>query len=262
MDLGATTAGRLAEITGLTSGAVTRVIDRLEQAGYVRRVPDPADRRRVIVEVVPEKVAAIQSTLGRIGEAGARGDRPLHRRAARADRRLPDPHGADHARRSDDAPREPRGGIGGRVFVRAFRAARWPDERSTAHPIGPVRGSPAPRSDAGRALSRGVRGRDAAGPSPRRARHRPVPRPPVRLAEAKGDARSQLDDPMDDRDRRRRPARRGRPPRDRTGPVRADRRDRADPARARAAAWRGRDQARRRRSNRPPRAPAGQCRFA
>jgi DNA-binding MarR family transcriptional regulator len=71
MELGATTAGRLAELTGLTSGAVTRVIDRLEQAGYVRRVPDPADRRRVIVEVVPEKVAAIQSTLGRIGEAGA-----------------------------------------------------------------------------------------------------------------------------------------------------------------------------------------------
>ena len=34
------------------------MIDRLEQAGYVRRVPDPADRRRVIVEVVPEKIAA------------------------------------------------------------------------------------------------------------------------------------------------------------------------------------------------------------
>ena len=55
IDMGATTAGRLSELTGLTSGAVTRVIDRLEQAGYVRRVPDPADRRRVIVEVVPEQ---------------------------------------------------------------------------------------------------------------------------------------------------------------------------------------------------------------
>jgi DNA-binding MarR family transcriptional regulator len=72
IDLGATTAGRLSEITGLTSGAVTRVIDRLEQAGYVRRVPDPADRRRVIVEVVPEKVEAIQSTLDRVTSAGAR----------------------------------------------------------------------------------------------------------------------------------------------------------------------------------------------
>jgi DNA-binding MarR family transcriptional regulator len=71
IDMGASTAGRLSEVTGLTSGAVTRVIDRLEQSGYVRRVPDPADRRRVIVEVVPEKVAAVQSTLGRIGQASA-----------------------------------------------------------------------------------------------------------------------------------------------------------------------------------------------
>jgi DNA-binding MarR family transcriptional regulator len=71
IDVGASTAGRLSELTGLTSGAVTRVIDRLEQSGYVRRVPDPADRRRVIVEVVPEKVTAIQSTLGRIGQASA-----------------------------------------------------------------------------------------------------------------------------------------------------------------------------------------------
>jgi DNA-binding MarR family transcriptional regulator len=72
IDMGATTAGKLSEITGLTSGAVTRVVDRLEQAGFVRRVPDPADRRRVIVEVVPEKVASVQSTLDRIGTASAR----------------------------------------------------------------------------------------------------------------------------------------------------------------------------------------------
>jgi DNA-binding MarR family transcriptional regulator len=71
IEMGATTAGRLSELTGLTSGAVTRVIDRLEQAGYVRRVPDPADRRRVIVEVVSEKVAAVQSTLNRVSSASA-----------------------------------------------------------------------------------------------------------------------------------------------------------------------------------------------
>jgi DNA-binding MarR family transcriptional regulator len=71
IEMGATTAGRLSEITGLTSGAVTRVIDRLEQSGYVRRVPDPTDRRRVIVEVVPEKVSGIQSALDRISSAGA-----------------------------------------------------------------------------------------------------------------------------------------------------------------------------------------------
>jgi DNA-binding MarR family transcriptional regulator len=71
IDMGASTAGRLSELTGLTSGAITRVIDRLEQSGYVRRVPDPTDRRRVIVEVVPDKVAAIQTTLNRVSTASS-----------------------------------------------------------------------------------------------------------------------------------------------------------------------------------------------
>src|SRR5262245_50684841 len=43
-------AGELARLTGLTTGAVTGVIDRLEAAGFVRRAKDPADRRKVIVE--------------------------------------------------------------------------------------------------------------------------------------------------------------------------------------------------------------------
>jgi DNA-binding MarR family transcriptional regulator len=47
------TAGQLATATGLTTGAVTGIIDRLETAGYVRRVRDPADRRRVIVQPLP-----------------------------------------------------------------------------------------------------------------------------------------------------------------------------------------------------------------
>jgi DNA-binding MarR family transcriptional regulator len=51
---GPVSAGQLAEITGLTTGAVTGVIDRLERAGYARRVADPSDRRRVKVEVTPE----------------------------------------------------------------------------------------------------------------------------------------------------------------------------------------------------------------
>jgi DNA-binding MarR family transcriptional regulator len=71
LDTGAATAGRLSELMGLTSGAVTRVIDRLEQAGYVRRVPDPADRRRVIVELIPEKMAAVQATMAQFGEKSA-----------------------------------------------------------------------------------------------------------------------------------------------------------------------------------------------
>jgi DNA-binding MarR family transcriptional regulator len=51
---GGLTAGQLATAAGLTSGAVTGVIDRLEEVGFARRVPDPNDRRRVKVEVTPE----------------------------------------------------------------------------------------------------------------------------------------------------------------------------------------------------------------
>jgi DNA-binding MarR family transcriptional regulator len=52
---GAMPAGRLAELTGLTTGAVTGIIDRLEKAGYVRRTNDPKDRRRTIVEPTRNK---------------------------------------------------------------------------------------------------------------------------------------------------------------------------------------------------------------
>jgi DNA-binding MarR family transcriptional regulator len=50
---GGLTAGELAKEAGLTTGAVTGVIDRLERAGYARRVSDPTDRRRVKLEVTP-----------------------------------------------------------------------------------------------------------------------------------------------------------------------------------------------------------------
>jgi DNA-binding MarR family transcriptional regulator len=52
---GPVAAGWLAEETGLTKGAVTGVIDRLERAGYVWREKDPQDGRRVIVRPLPEK---------------------------------------------------------------------------------------------------------------------------------------------------------------------------------------------------------------
>jgi len=48
---GPMTAGKLAEATGLTTGAITGVVDRLEEAGFVVREQDPQDRRRVIVRV-------------------------------------------------------------------------------------------------------------------------------------------------------------------------------------------------------------------
>src|SRR5580704_6302910 len=47
---GSMSAGDLAEASRLTTGAITAVIDRLERAGLARRVADPTDRRRVLVE--------------------------------------------------------------------------------------------------------------------------------------------------------------------------------------------------------------------
>jgi DNA-binding MarR family transcriptional regulator len=48
---GALTAGQLAQRTGLSSGAMTTAIDRLEAAGFARRRRDAGDRRRVVVEL-------------------------------------------------------------------------------------------------------------------------------------------------------------------------------------------------------------------
>jgi DNA-binding MarR family transcriptional regulator len=56
---GPMTAGQLAELTGLTTGAITGVIDRLERGGFVRREDDPDDRRRVVVRAVPKRLREI-----------------------------------------------------------------------------------------------------------------------------------------------------------------------------------------------------------
>jgi len=59
---GPVTAGRLAELTGLTTGAITGVIDRLERVGLARRERDAHDRRKILVRVLPavsERVAPL-----------------------------------------------------------------------------------------------------------------------------------------------------------------------------------------------------------
>jgi DNA-binding MarR family transcriptional regulator len=64
---GSMTAGRLAESSGLTTAAVTSVLDRLERAGYARRVRDQKDRRQVMVELTPllaERAGPIWGPLG------------------------------------------------------------------------------------------------------------------------------------------------------------------------------------------------------
>lgn len=55
-------AGELGDATGLSSGAVTALIDRLAAFGYVERGEDPDDRRRVIVRVRPEAIEPIKNT--------------------------------------------------------------------------------------------------------------------------------------------------------------------------------------------------------
>ncbi len=59
-ETGPITAGRLAEITGLSTGAITGVVDRLEKAGFVARVPDPEDRRRVVITGVTGRTPDIR----------------------------------------------------------------------------------------------------------------------------------------------------------------------------------------------------------
>jgi DNA-binding MarR family transcriptional regulator len=55
------TAGELADTTGLTSGAVTALIDRLANAGYVERTADPADRRKVVVRIRHRAIEPIKA---------------------------------------------------------------------------------------------------------------------------------------------------------------------------------------------------------
>ena len=56
---GPSTAGDIARRTGLTSGAVTGLIDRLERLGLVERMADAHDRRKVLVRVREDKIGPI-----------------------------------------------------------------------------------------------------------------------------------------------------------------------------------------------------------
>ena len=70
-ELGPLSAGKLAELTGLTTGAITGVLNRLERAGYARRIRNPKDRRNVNVE--PQNVAEFYRKMdGLLGPLGKR----------------------------------------------------------------------------------------------------------------------------------------------------------------------------------------------
>ncbi|MWV42824.1 MarR family transcriptional regulator [Paenibacillus sp. HJL G12] len=59
---GPITAGELSKITGLTTGSITKLIDRLEKIGYVRRQNDPKDRRKVIIVPQYEQKEEVSNT--------------------------------------------------------------------------------------------------------------------------------------------------------------------------------------------------------
>ena len=61
------TAGDLSRASGLTTGAITGILDRLEAVGFVERVRDPSDRRKVLIRPTPlaaDKVGALYESLG------------------------------------------------------------------------------------------------------------------------------------------------------------------------------------------------------
>jgi DNA-binding MarR family transcriptional regulator len=63
------TPTRLAELSDLTSGAVTGVLDRLERARYLRREADPEDRRRLIVRLDPDRLGELEASYAPLLEA-------------------------------------------------------------------------------------------------------------------------------------------------------------------------------------------------
>ena len=254
VDAGAATAGKLAEVMGLTTGAVTRVIDRLEQAGYVRRVADPADRRRVIVEIVPEKIATLESMMASLEDAAASEvGRYSPEQLALINEfltRMADLTQAESARlRHDDGRPDGRDGPGrARGRARRTRRARVSRSARARRTCGSARAAPprsctaasstGPRRRSGSATAAsssstgGSRSTGASGPPPSRS----TPRSLVGRA--------------DRRDR----AHRGGPAGPRHPALRADRRDRPHAARVRHASGRAPGEADRRDEDDPCRA--------
>ena len=66
--MGPSTPGELARFTGLTTGGVTVMLDRLEKGGYLKREPNPRARRSVLVHLNPTKVKKMQAFYGEINQ--------------------------------------------------------------------------------------------------------------------------------------------------------------------------------------------------
>ncbi len=69
---GPSTPTQLAEGTGLSSGGVTVALDRLEKAGYIRRQPNPNDRRSLLVALVPSALGKLKGLFEGVQARGRR----------------------------------------------------------------------------------------------------------------------------------------------------------------------------------------------
>ncbi|MGV9453990.1 MarR family winged helix-turn-helix transcriptional regulator [Streptomyces sp. NPDC003635] len=63
------TTGEIAQLTGLTSGSATRLVDRLERAGLAARQPDAHDRRKMLVRLTPDRTPEIEAAWEAPGRA-------------------------------------------------------------------------------------------------------------------------------------------------------------------------------------------------
>ncbi len=66
---GLATAGWLSDLAGLTTGAITHVLDRLEKRGFIERVRDTGDRRKVFLRIRPESFAELESQYEALGRS-------------------------------------------------------------------------------------------------------------------------------------------------------------------------------------------------
>ncbi|MGP5386951.1 MarR family winged helix-turn-helix transcriptional regulator [Brachybacterium tyrofermentans] len=62
------TPRQISETTGMPASTVTKLIDRLEEAGYIRRTADLADRRKTVLELIPEAIEPLRTFYGRTDE--------------------------------------------------------------------------------------------------------------------------------------------------------------------------------------------------
>ncbi len=115
-------AGRLAEETGLTTGAVTGVLDRLERAGYLERTADPADRRRAVIQPTPAS-DEVRTALGRLDRTVSDLLGKFSSREQQAIRTFLDETAAAVSRDTDTLRAKVRGGFVGQSYQAPLGAA-------------------------------------------------------------------------------------------------------------------------------------------